>query len=409
MLIRTRDVINKIIAYLVLYLMLLTSGHVLSVTGNNALYVLAFVGILILLIVKTTLLEKRSITIEQRDLLVFCVFTGMTLIEMIANLINGYNLNYSMKFVVILFTSFLVTRFFSFKEFKQYFVNMMTLISGIAIIGYAIGMTNGFYYSLPTFSNINNVSYYNGIVFFAMNDFSRGRNIGIFWEPGLFAIMIAIALFFLIFESNKRSNFKLLVLVLALISTYSTTGYILLSLIILAYVYARKNSNKWLILLATVLFVGIMAFFIFFGSFQDFLLSSFPRVFTKLFMGQDSTTARVNSIIYNCRIFVSNILGYGITKTNYIFQYYSTGSQTSTMTLYFAQFGLLGVTFVFLQLRSILKNKDWTILQNTFFIIFWIIANNVEIMTMFSVVYVLFIYFMKSTSRLYRSFVREGQ
>ena len=67
------------------------------------------------------------------------------------------------------------------------------------------------------------------------------RNAGIFWEPGILQSYLNI-LFFLeasIFKSNKKLLF---LIIIAIISTYSTTGLFLLIIQIIYFI--QKNYKK---------------------------------------------------------------------------------------------------------------------------------------------------------------------
>ena len=394
----TRGIVKYLITYIVMYMMLLTSGHVLSIAGKDV-YLPALLVIVVLLPLKLLFTGNSSIRIYSNDIYITLLFIGMLIVEFVSDAIYGYSINYSLKFGIVLLMGFLITRFFSFEEFMKCYTNIITFFSGISIIGFLIGMVNGFFYSLPVFTNINGVSYYNGYLFFSMDDYSRGRNIGIFWEPGIFSIMITLAVLFLVFNSVKINKTQLILLILALVSTYSTTGYVLLSVIALALIFVKKNQSVALKVLGVLFFVVGIVLLLIGGDIQPLLIKVAPRVFNKIFLREASTTARIDSIVYNLKLFSQNILGSGITKTNYLFQNLTLGSQTSTMTLYLAQFGLLGVIFVVMQIVGIINCKLFTRKQSIIFLMFWIISMNVEIMTMFSIVYVLFYYFLENIDR----------
>lgn len=82
------------------------------------------------------------------------------------------------------------------------------------------------------------------------------RNAGFAWEPGAFACMICLALFCNILRTNwhLRGNYSMIILILALLSTQSTTGFIIL--IITIIVWLLINRRFWLALL----FIPILVF-----------------------------------------------------------------------------------------------------------------------------------------------------
>ena len=119
-------------------------------------------------------------------------------------------------------------------------------------------------------------------------------------------------------------------------------------------------------------------------------------VFTKLIDDSASTTHRLDSIKYNLEIFTKSPLwGSGLVKTNMLFSEMTKGSQTSTMTLYFAQFGLIGVVYMVAHFISVVKYSSWTKTMCVLFCIAWALLLNVEIVTFFPLIYIISFYFIK--------------
>ena len=70
------------------------------------------------------------------------------------------------------------------------------------------------------------------------------RNCGFAWEPGRFSCFIAMGLFFNLLRTNfslKNKNFK--ILLIALLTTQSTTGFSALGIVILFYLYNVKRKH----------------------------------------------------------------------------------------------------------------------------------------------------------------------
>lgn len=78
------------------------------------------------------------------------------------------------------------------------------------------------------------------------------RNCGPFYEPGLFASFVSIALILNLAQEKKILNFANIVYLLSLLSTFSTAGYIELMLIIVYYVLSQ-NSKIYKIILLSIL------------------------------------------------------------------------------------------------------------------------------------------------------------
>ena len=341
---------------------------------------------------------RRMFTISNKSVSIIVLILLLGLINLFWDMIYGFNYLYNMRFITTLMFSFLFTTVIDFISFRKLYVWFMAVIGAISLLGHLFGMFTDFYYPFKTIISYNNVSYYNAYLFFATNGYSRGRNIGVFWEPGIFAIFIAIALLFLICDSQGINKFVFSILFLTLITTYSTTGYFLLALILFSFAYLRKKSNLFSVFLITSGVVILLVSLVLSGGIFTFLLDKFPRVFSKLAEQSASSTARIESIQYNLQnFFMYPIMGSGLTQANVLFSNKMSGSQTSSMTLYFAEFGLVGVYFVFLQLKSILQYREWNTAQNFIFFLTWIVLMNVEITTFFSLVYIIMFYFIKES------------
>lgn len=83
------------------------------------------------------------------------------------------------------------------------------------------------------------------------------RNVGFAWEPGRFACFVAIAMFINLsmFKFRIRSNFHIWIFLLTLLSTQSTTGYAILGVIILVYLFNVQKKLYTLYLVLGIAFV----------------------------------------------------------------------------------------------------------------------------------------------------------
>ena len=89
------------------------------------------------------------------------------------------------------------------------------------------------------------------------------RNYGIFWEPGAFQIFLNYGIIYELFcDKRKGKTIRIIALLTALITTFSTTGYISLCLILMAFFIESKNNNRILPILCLI----PVAFFIFSNS-----------------------------------------------------------------------------------------------------------------------------------------------
>lgn len=131
-----------------------------------------------------------------------------------------------------------------------------------------------------------------------------GRNLGIFYEPGVYQIPLNTALYFLLFFQDrismyaKKRNIYFLLILLALITAKSTTGYLGFGAIYASYIITttRSKKQKGLFVFAIIAVVVLM----------DFLMNGessviFAVVINKLFDANGFNLAASGSGFYRVR------------------------------------------------------------------------------------------------------------
>lgn len=149
------------------------------------------------------------------------------------------------------------------------------------------------------------------------------RNCGFMWEPGAFAFVLIIIIVFKLYLSDFKTDRTILILVLALITTFSTMGYICLFLISVPYLIKIKKLN-FMILLAPIFFLLIYYLF----NQLPFLSAKINMYFQN--MGTNTYVVDIDRIKVNrFEIFIQNIeqtiywpFGYGILTSKYIIEKY---------------------------------------------------------------------------------------
>lgn len=92
------------------------------------------------------------------------------------------------------------------------------------------------------------------------SEFEMARNSGPFWEPGAFAGFLMIALIFNFLKTPIITERKNLVLILGILSTFSTTGYLALFLFIVLFAMEKYSTIVKIGLLIAILPISIFAF-----------------------------------------------------------------------------------------------------------------------------------------------------
>jgi hypothetical protein len=207
----------------------------------------------------------------------------------------------------------------------------------------------------------NYVSTYNvgGIIFF--------RNQGLYWEPGVLQAVINIYIYYLLIEQKQNIN-KVKLPIFVVLSTFSTTGYILLALMLLYSLIKRKRSSGFDLSLLLVLLL-----------FTSILTSQIAYKFKG--EGKESSSTRVTDIIIGIKIIMKHPyigLGYHpqkydeevkiLLKENQTLHTTNHGNTNSIMQMFY----YFGIPLGILLFRALYKQKIFHN-SNFFFIMIFII------------------------------------
>lgn len=163
---------------------------------------------------------------------------------------------------------------------------------------------------------------YLDIYFEGQNTFFFGqtilRNIGIFLEAPVFAYVIITALYIEMFMRRQIRKKRIIILIAAVLSTYSTVGIALCVILIVLFVFKKTRNKNVLILLAPIFI--IIALYIVISVVGD-----------KVAVGNDSGTARIDDFVACFKCFFDNpIGGVGHNQVRAIDPYRAASRQNGT-------------------------------------------------------------------------------
>ena len=179
------------------------------------------------------------------------------------------------------------------------------------------------------------------------------RNAGFSWEPGGFAVLINLGMFvnLIRYRFRIKNNKNIRIFLLALITTFSTTGYGIFMVLALLFIY--NNKSKYKALFVTILIpLGIYLLSL------PFMLDKLIKVSdnnidseveSSILYGGHKTPQRINSFIIDYQDFTNNpILGYGgHIDERWTRKLGADIASISGIGKVFAVFGLVGVIFFF--------------------------------------------------------------
>ena len=360
---------NKIFIIICLVSIILNSGHALITIIPQLRYLTLIFSVMFFIPIFITYDKKKlNIYLVAYLMLVsMCIFSGID------------NLTYYIIFISTITFAFGITLIYDFKDVVNIFLKIMVFISIISLIGYFLVNNTTLLNMLPIYNNINNVEYRIGLVFNYITIIPK-RNCGMFWEPGLFATYLILALIFeLIFKEEKISKFRVILFTLCILTTNSSAGYALLAFIfIIIFLNKNKNeiNNKLYYISYIILFVaGILVIFNYSKIIESTEFHS-NEVFAKLISANIIESTRYRAINHNLSMFMKNpIFGNGIVKSLETVKYVS---DTSTSTFMLNIFGILGIQYSIYIIYGVLKITKKTIYNKVILLVILLAIINKE-------------------------------
>lgn len=269
-------------------------------------------------------------------------------------------------FVSSLMVGYIIRIFFAYftirvigEEFGKYVVNIIYFFAVVSFF---------FYIPLSLFPGLQNITtslYYNvfkGLEVYPDNfriniilytpdywlNWIPPRNAGPFWEPGGFATFLVVAIILNFYETKKMFDKKNIIFILALLTTFSTAAYILLSLILILFYLSKRNFRSITIALPFIIFLS------YFGYYQlPFLQEKIESQYTEfsLYSNPYSERTRLASTYYDIQSIMKNpIIGKGRVERD------EFERDVNGFTALVKQFGLIGFFtyfgFIFISLKK---------------------------------------------------------
>lgn len=253
----------------------------------------------------------RKLKIDRFFIVFFLVYLTVMLAQMIK--FNYLPLTTYLGVFIRIILAYLTVRILG-ANFTRYYVNIMYVLAIIAFIIYIPQLI------IPGFGNflISSVSpmlrnpfdsgdlwYAPDVILFVFNS-GEGmyRNCGAFWEPGAYAGFLIIAIVFHFLESRTISDKKSIVLLLALLSTVSTTGFLALGFFLVMFLGNRVAPLYKVILYPTIIAAIIISF-----TTLDFMGR---KIVSQMDVANTYNNTRFKSAVLDLQDFAENpVLGLG--------------------------------------------------------------------------------------------------
>lgn len=381
---------KTIILYILFSIVFLTSGYALTSTMYSSLiYSLPFFGVILIFFTLLLKLEKKGD--KEKSVVIFLIFI-LLLFSLISTFLNHTTKNVSGfgKFAIVVLFSGLVVYTYSIKRLTNAFLNYIFFLSLVSLVVYLLVNVFLLDISFGKVENVNGVTYNLGYFYFYFDSFLKFRNAGVFWEPGIFATFLLLALFLELHFYHNARKLRVATLIVALITTFSSAGMILLCIYLISLVFKFKVSLRGgAIFLVMILFFMVIGFY-YMNLVNDTGVDA-TRLYNKILNFEKNEDHRINSPIINFEIFSEKpIFGWGLSETLIKYGKLTTVSLTSTSLYYMASFGILGLLLILMPILGFLSIKDVSLSQRLIFILVFFICINKEPHTYFSLTYLIF-------------------
>lgn len=306
-----------------------------------------------------------SMYIEHKKLNRKCFFmaSGMSIVLVLNYILNisGMNntnlIDYALLIIAIICIAG-CTSVISFDDFSSKYIRIMEIISVVSLICFYIQISN-----VSLVHRIANTAMLKGytISWFHTWGWSYifSRNAGPFWEPGAFQGYLFIAVLLLLRTKDFEKHYgELALLVFTIITTMSTTGYILLGIfgMYFMFLYAKKSMKTSrekgvaLLRIFTIFIVVLVG--------VQYLMNS-GTVVNKLNSANESYAYRILHLTNSFSMVMErSVIGYGIMSQKLINMWGQFGVATNSVGLFtiLQYFGIFtGSLYIILNFRSTLR------------------------------------------------------
>ncbi len=193
------------------------------------------------------------------------------------------------------------------------------------------------------------------------------RNAGFSQEPGYYASLVCIAIYFNLILNRFviKKNWNFLILMASLVTTQSTTGYVTLLIILCFYAFSKKTEIKYWLMLCIAILIPLAITLPFIGEkITNYLYNkdSKNNAAEMVLYNQKNNDfdvfvpQRLDAMVFDVINFINDpVLGYGVEENNsYISKKVSKNIILSQGNInMFGRYGIIiGICFVFCLLKT---------------------------------------------------------
>lgn len=368
-----------------LFLMLLLARDTLITTcllGFNRsqflmLGLIAVAGVFFLAVNRKCL---KDILLDRR-MLAILLSTVILLVPMLAK--RDWQLMY-FSILLCLYVAVFFTYFISWQEAARYYVVILSALAVYSVIATYLFrlLPDSGLVSVPIFVNSKDRDFYNFGLAFASISEVKGRNFGIFREPGVYQFFLLLGLYLNNYAISWKKTWQLWlvngILAVTMLTTFATGGVIEMGLFAVVLFFEKEwYKDKRARTIAAVL-VGAMLLVLAIAFLQGGTLAyELTGMVEKLFSSSESSDSRLTAIFTDVEIFLHNpIFGETLSAVLHAVDH----NTTSTLVLY-AGLGVVGGTLNVIAWIALVWDRERKLWANLALLVILFMSFNTQNLT----------------------------
>lgn len=374
--------IGKIGFVLFLFVMLLLARDTLITTcvlgfARSQLLMLGLMAAAGLVFLWANRRQWKALLTDKR-LLVLLLSTMLILLPMLIK--RDWQIMYFSVLLCLYFAVFL-TFFISYREVARYYVVILCALGVYSIVAtYLLRLLpdNGMG-GIPAFENSTGWDFYNfGLAFVSITN-SKGRNFGIFREPGVYQFFLLVGLYLNNYAVTWKKNWQLwlvnILLAVTMLTTFATGGVIEMGLFAVVLFFEKRwyRDKRARVLAAALVLAGMAGIVLIFAQ-GGTLAYELTGMVEKLFSNTDSTDSRIGAILLDLEIFLRNpLVGERLSTVLHMVEH----NTTSTMIQY-AAFGFFTGSLHVLAWAALVWEKERRLWANLALLVILFMSFNTQ-------------------------------
>lgn len=276
--------------------------------------------------------------------------------------------------------------FFSFftevRELAKTYVLVVTVLGVYSLLAayvLRLGVDRGLW-EMPVFYNSVGVEFYNFFLSCVPESYVKGRNFGIFREPGVYQFFLLLALYlnndWLCWDRAWKQWCINGLLAVTMVSTFATGGVIEMGLLAVLLFFDKKWYRERKLRLAAlgVIGLGIALAAVCIVKKNDLYWSVYDMFYGKFLGDNESGPDRIASIVETGKLFfTSPLVGWDLWSVLHV----SLNVTSSTMIL-FSGFGILGGVFHVLPWLALVWKKERKFWVNGAYLVILLMSFNTQ-------------------------------